>query len=82
MAHDGGVNLPPLEELLSIAEAAERYGVNRRSLQRNVERGIIPARKFANVYAVDPEAVRLYAVMVKARDALATYTGAAVAGDA
>jgi excisionase family DNA binding protein len=68
---------PPTATELTIADAAERYGVNRRSLQRAVERGKIPSRMFANMYLVDPEAVRLYAEIVKARHALATYTGTA-----
>ena len=36
----------PVEEL-TIAEAAERYGVNRRTLQKATERGDIPARHLA-----------------------------------
>lgn len=60
---------------LTIAEAAEKYGVNRRTLQRATERGRIPSRKIANVYVVDAEAVRLFGEIVKAREALSAYTG-------
>jgi hypothetical protein len=62
---------------LTIAAAAEKYGVNRRTLQRATERGTIPSRKIANVYVVDAEAVRLFGEIVKARAALAEYTGTA-----
>lgn len=62
----------PTEEL-TIADAAERYGVNRRTLQKVTERGDIPARKLAGAYLVDAEAVRLYAEIAKARQALADY---------
>lgn len=64
----------PAEEL-TIADAAKRYDVNRRTLQRATERGTIPSRKIANVYMVDAHAVRLFAEIGKARDALAAYTG-------
>lgn len=60
---------------LTIADAAERFAVNRRTLQRATERGTIPNRKIANVYMVDVEAVRLFAGIVRAREALAAYTG-------
>lgn len=62
----------PVEEL-TIAEAAERYGVNRRTLQKATERGDIPARKLAGAYLVDTEAVRLFAAIKKARTALGDY---------
>lgn len=65
---------PPAEEL-TIADAAKRYDVNRRTLQRATERGTIPARKIANVYMVDAKAVELFGVVVRAREALAAYTG-------
>ena len=35
----------------------------------------IPARKIANVYMVDAKAVELFGVVVRAREALAAYTG-------
>lgn len=62
---------------LTIAEAAEKFDVVRRSLQRAVERGKIPARKIGNLYVVDLEAVRLFAEIAKAKRALAEYTGQA-----
>ena len=64
---------PPEE--LTIAEAAKRFDVNRRTLQRATERGAIPARKIANVYMVDAKAVELFGAVVRAREALAAYTG-------
>lgn len=60
---------------MTIAEAAKRYDLNRRTLQRATERGTIPSRKIANVYMVDAHAVRLFAEIGKARDALTAYTG-------
>lgn len=65
---------PPTEEL-TIADAAVKYDVNRRTLQRATERGTIPSRKIANVYMVDAHAVELFAQIVRAREALAAYTG-------
>lgn len=70
---------PPTEA--TIAEAAEKYGVVRRSLQRAVERGKIPARKIGNLYLVDCEAVRLFAAIADAKRALAEYTGQAADDD-
>lgn len=64
---------PPEE--LTIAEAAKRFDVNRRTLQRATERGTIPARKIANVYMVDAKAVELFGAVVRAREALAAHTG-------
>ena len=49
--------------------------MNRRTLQRATERGTIPARKVANVYMVDAQAVALFGAVVRAREALAAYTG-------
>ena len=62
---------------LTIAEAAEKFDVVRRSLQRAVERGKIPARKIGHLYVVDAEAVRLFAEIAKAKRALAEHTGQA-----
>ncbi|QFG06036.1 recombination directionality factor [Mycobacterium phage Mercurio] len=70
---------PPTEA--TIAEAAEKFGIVRRSLQRAVERGKIPARKIGNLYVVDLEAVRLFAEIAKAKRALADYTGQAADDD-
>ena len=66
---------PPTEAELTIADAAEKYDVNRRTLQRATERGTIPSRMFMGRYLVDGEAVRLFGEIVKARAALAAYTG-------
>lgn len=71
---------PPTENELPIADAAEKYGVNRRTLQRATERGTIPSRMFAGRYLVDVEAVRLFGEIVKAREALSAYTGRSAAG--
>ena len=62
---------------LTITEAAEKFDVVRRSLQRAVERGKIPARKIGHLYVVDAEAVRLFAEIAKAKRALAEHTGQA-----
>lgn len=66
---------PTIDDGLTIADAAEKYGVNRRTLQRATERGTIPSRMIAGRYLVDGEAVRLFSEIGKARAALAAYTG-------
>ncbi|AKF14468.1 hypothetical protein SEA_FLAGSTAFF_31 [Mycobacterium phage FlagStaff] len=67
---------PPVEEL-TLQVAAERYGVNLRTLQKAAERGDVLAKKneFGR-YVVDAESVRLYGEIAKARAALADYIAA------
>ena len=67
------MNESTIPEELTIADAAERYGVNRRTLQKATERGDIPGRKLAGIYLVDAEAVRLFAAIRKARTELDDY---------
>lgn len=80
MAHTVAMTTTNPTEELTIADAAEKYGVNRRTLQRATERGTIPSRMFAGRYLVDAEAVRLFGEIVKAREALSTYTGRSAEG--
>lgn len=81
LAHTVGMTTTNPPEELTIANAAEKYGVNRRTLQRATERGTIPSRMVDGRYYVDGEAVRLFGEIGKARDALSAYTGRS-AGDA
>lgn len=60
---------------LTVTEAADKYGIEKRSLHKAIERGQIPARKIGPLYIVDAEAARLYGEIFKARRALDTYTG-------
>ena len=64
---------PPTE--LTTTEAAERYQIPARSLQRAIQRGQVPARKIGPLYVIDAEAARLYGEVFKARRALTAYTG-------
>ncbi len=58
---------------LTATEAAEKYGLSRRSLQNLASVGKIPARKVGITYLLDGEAVRLYAAVVAARRTFDTY---------
>lgn len=71
---------PPTE--LTVAEVAEKYGVNKRSLLQAIYRGQVPARKVGTLYLVDAEAARLYGEVYKARRALDAYTGYTTDSDA
>lgn len=71
---------PTETDEMTIADAAEKFDVNRRTLQRATERGTIPSRMFAGRYLVDTESVRLFAQIVRAREALAAHTGRSAEG--
>lgn len=64
---------PPTEDELTLADAAEKFGVNLRTLQKAAERGDVLAQKKFGRYVVDAESVRLYAAIAHARTALADY---------
>lgn len=66
----------PTDEL-TVTEAAEKHDIPRRSLQKAIERGQVPARKIGPLFIVDAEAARLYGEVFKARRALDAYTGRA-----
>ncbi|WP_064285524.1 helix-turn-helix domain-containing protein, partial [Mycolicibacterium iranicum] len=64
---------------LTITQAAETFGVPRRSIARAAERGQIPSDRIGNLVVVDREAVRLYAAVFEARRRLDEYVTATAA---
>jgi excisionase family DNA binding protein len=71
--------MPDSDAEITVTQAAEKYGVSNRSIQRAVERGDIPARRIGNLYLLDAEGVRLYAAVHDARRKLADYVADAAA---
>jgi len=65
--------MPEPASEITVTDASDTYGIGKRTLHRAVERGDIPSRRIGNLYLLDPEAVRLYAEIHKARRALADY---------
>jgi excisionase family DNA binding protein len=65
--------MPDIASEITVTDASDIYGIGKRTLHRAVERGDIPSRRIGNIYLLDPEAVRLYAEIHKARRALADY---------
>lgn len=51
-AFDQRLELEPMPELLSVAEAAEQLGVSRQAVQKRIDSGSLPARRVGKVYAV------------------------------
>lgn len=70
----------PLPAELTVAEAAEKYGISKRSIARAAERGLIPHRRMGVLYVLDAEAVRLYAAVHEARRALDEYVSSETVG--